>query len=230
MTKIFSVFVLLTIGCLLSTTPARARAASPSATPSESTPSAVQELREKVKEIVRQKIDEVKKGQKRAYFGEITKIDGNMITIFTPTNRKRQVKVSEETKIVKADGLKVGDFIIAMGYLTDDEVLEAKRIVVAAKPKVLSRQVAVGKVTDISAEEKILTVRNEKKDLTYTVLVVGNTTITKKVGTKIQKVNFDKIEKDDRLVAIGTLKENGEKILTAKLIHIIPGLNPSPTP
>lgn len=223
MNKKFLIFLLLTFNFLLFTLPAWGQT-------DEATPSAVKEIREKVKEIVRQKIDEVKKGQKRAYFGEITKIDGNMITISDPRNRERQVKVSEETKIVKAGGLKVADFIIAMGYLTADEVLEAKRIVVAAKPKPLPRQVAVGKVTDISAEEKILTVRNEKKDLTYTVLVVGNTMITKKVGTKIQKVNFDKIEKGDRLVAIGTLKENGEKILTAKLIHVIPGLGPSPTP
>lgn len=222
MNKKLLIFSLLAISCLLSAGSAWGQG--------EATPSAVEEIREKVKEIVRQKIDEVKKGQKTAYFGEITKIDGNLITLFAPTNRERQVKISEETKIVKAGGLKVGDFIISMGYLADDEILEAKRIVTAAKPKPLTRQVAVGKVTDISAEERILTVKNDKKSLTYTVLITDSTTMTKKVETKIQKIDFAKIEKSDRIVAIGTLKENGEKILTAKLIHIIPGNPPAGGP
>lgn len=233
MKKKLSVLALLTVGLSLFVLPAWGQG--------EASPSAVREIREKVKEMVRQKIDEVKKGQKGAYAGEITKISGDLITISTLTNKQSQVRVGEETKIIgsakkeiKADGLKIGDFIIAMGYLGENEVLEAKRVIVATKPKPLSRQVAFGKVTDISVEERILTVKNEKRDLTYTVLVTNNATITKKVGVKIQKIDFSKIEKGDRIVAIGTVKENGEKMLTTKLIHVIPGNppagGPSPTP
>ncbi|PIS13852.1 hypothetical protein COT65_02020 [Candidatus Shapirobacteria bacterium CG09_land_8_20_14_0_10_47_13] len=227
---------MLVIGYWLSVSPILAAVATPSATPSEGNPSVVQELRDKVKEIVRQQIDEIKKGQKRAYFGEISQITDSLITVSVSADKEKQIKISAETKIInlakkdiKVTDLKISDFIIAMGNLGDEEVLEAKRIVVAARPKALSRRVAVGKVTDISTEERILTVKNDKKDLTYTITIAGNAVITKKVGTKIQKVTFDKIEKGDRLVAIGTLKENGEKILTAKLIHIIPGQTNTPT-
>lgn len=215
-----------------------------------STPSAVKEIRDKVKEMVRQKIEEVKMGQKRAYFGEIIKIDAGLITISSPIGKEWQIVTSDQTKIIgrgrketKIEDLKIGDFIIAMGYISSDGILEARRLVIINKPKPLARQVAFGKVTDISPEEKILTVRNEKKDLTYTVLVVSNTIITKKVGIKIQKVSFDKIEKGDRIVAIGTPTEDGKKFITAKIIHVIPaspsggpgnpptgGPSPTPTP
>ena len=214
----------------------------------EATSPAVQQLREKVKEIVREKIEEVKMGQKRAFFGEISQISGSVITITNPRG-ERQIKVSEDTKIlsigrkeIKLQDLEIGSFVIAMGYLGDNGILEARRIVVIEKPKPPAREVAFGKVTDISAEEKILTVKNEKKGITYTVVVTEKTIITKKGETKIEKVNFSAIEKGDRVVAIGTPTENETKLITAKIIHVIPGkatgqevtptpkASPTPTP
>lgn len=196
----------------------------------EATSPAVQQIREKVKEIVREKIEEVKKGQIRAFVGEISKISNLNITTTNPRGEK-QIRVSEETKIIgkgrkeiKLEDLEIGNFILAMGYLGDNGVLEARRIVVAEKPKLPARAVAFGKVTDISTtEEKILTVKNEKKGITYTVVVTDKTIITKKGETKIEKVNFSAIEKGDRIVAIGTPTENEKKVITAKIIHVIPG-------
>jgi hypothetical protein len=195
----------------------------------DATPAGVKEIREKVKEIVREKIEEVKKGQKRAYVGEISQISNSLITVTNPRGEK-QIRVSEETKIlgigriqIKLKDLKIGNFLIAMGYLGDEDILEARRVVVAEKPILPVREVAFGEVTDISTEEKILTVKNEKKGITYTVEVTGKTKITKKIETKIQKAKFSDIQKGDRLVAVGTPTQNEEKIITAKIIHIIPG-------
>jgi len=109
-----------------------------------------------------------------------------------------------------------------MGYLGDNGILETRRVVVVEKPKLPVREVAFGEVTDISTEEKILTIKNDKKGITYTIEVTGTTKITKKTDTKVEKAKFSDIEKGDRLVAIGTPTENEEKIITAKLIHIIP--------
>lgn len=203
----------------------------------EATSPAVQQIREKVKEIVREKIEEVKKGQIRAFVGEISQISNLNITITNPRGEK-QVRVSEETKIIgkgrkeiKLEDLEIGNFILAMGYLGDNSVLEARRIVVAEKPKLPARAVAFGKVTDISTTgEKILTVKNEKKGITYTVVVTDKTIITKKGETKIEKVNFSAIEKGDRVVAIGTPTENETKLITAKIIHVIPAPTPTEVP
>ncbi len=110
-----------------------------------------------------------------------------------------------------------------MGYLGESETLEAKRIVVISKPKPPFRVVAFGRVTDISSEEKLLTVKNEKKGITYTIAVTDKTIITKKTDNKVQKVQFSAIEIGNRLVAVGTPTENENKLITAKIIHVIPG-------
>jgi len=201
----------------------------------------IQQIREAVKEKVREKVQEVRQGIPRAYFGEIKQVGSEE---FSLENRREtiQVKVSSETKIVgqkkenlEFKDLKVGDFCIAMGYLTENAVLEAKRIVIIPKPKPPARITAFGNVSDISEEEKILTLKNEKRGLTYTILTNEKTVITKKGETKIEKVNFSAIKIGDRLIVVGTLKENEEKIITAKIIHVIPGKamgsqKPSPFP
>jgi len=189
----------------------------------------IQQIREAVKERVREKIEEVKRDVSRAYVGEITQIGESDFTLDT-RRQVAQIKVTSETKIIGKNKqtlefkeLKVDNFCIAMGYPVENGILEAKRIVVISKPKPPAREVAVGRVTDISAEEKILTVKNDKKGLIYTIQVTEKTIITKKGEKGIEKVKFSTIEINDWIIAIGTPTVNEEKIITAKIIHVIPG-------
>ena len=63
------------------------------------------------------------------------------------------------------------------------------------------------------------------------VVINDKTTITKKTDKNVEKVGFSEIEIGDHLVAIGSMTENEEKIITAKIIHVIPGLSkPTTTP
>lgn len=201
----------------------------------------IKEIRDQVKEKVREKIQEVQQGAKRAYAGKITQISESVITI-SGNSGERSIETSTDTKIIGKNNkaielkdLQVGQFIIAMGYVKDQNILDARRIVVVNQPKPPTIEVAVGKVTDISAEEKLLTVRSEKKGLVYTIEVTNKTKITKKLDTKVTTAKFSDIKKDDRVVCIGTPTQNEEKIIEAKLIHVIPGLalgqiKPSTTP
>jgi len=205
----------------------------------------IQQIREAVKEKVKERVQEIRQGIPRAYFGEIKQIGSQEFTLQT-RREEIQVTVGSETKIIgknKQDlqfkDLKLGDYCIAMGFLNENRALEAKRIVLIPKPKPPKRIAFWGKVSDISSEEKILTVINEKKGLTYTVAVNEKTIITKKVGTSIQRANFSAIEIGDKVAVVGTPSESEEKIVTAKIIHVIPGKaigtqkpspSPSPTP
>lgn len=244
MKKITLILLFVTLGFLY-TLPAKAISPTPTASPSV-TPTLsgnledkIQEIREEVKKKVREKIEEIKKGTKAAYAGEIINISDLTLTLNAPTG-ERKVQIATDTAIISLGGrkvtppdLKVGNFILAMGYLGDNNLLEAKRIVVANKPKLVIREVAFGKVTDISSDEKIITVKNEKRNLLYTIEVTDKTIITKKIDGSVKKVKFADIAIGDRLVAIGTPTENEEKIIVAKLIHVIPGLSKptkSPTP
>jgi len=189
----------------------------------------IQQIREAVREKVRERVEEVRQGIPRAYFGEIKQIGSQEFTLET-RREEIQVKVSAETKIVGKNkqnlefkDLKVGDYCIAMGYSTENKALEAKRIVLISKPKPPLRATIFGKVTDISEEEKVLTVKNERRGLTYTIATSEKTMITKKGETRIEKVDFSAIKIGDRVVVVGTRKENEEKIINAKIIHVIPG-------
>jgi len=226
--------IFLTIALCFSASAITIKAVSP--TP-EATDSAVQEIRDKVKEIVREKLDETQKGQRRAFVGEITNISDLQLTLQTNQGDKQlniatdAALIGKGSKKITMKDLKTGLFAITMGFMEENDVLGVRRLVVSEKPKTASKEIAFGKVTDISTEEKILTVKNEKKGIIYTVEINDKTTITKKVDDKIQKIKFAVIENSDWVVAIGTTTENEHKLITAKIVHVIPGLStvtPSP--
>lgn len=234
--------ILLPVTCyLLLFTPIFAQSPSPSPTltPEETTSPEGKAIRDRVKELVREKIEELKKGRKAAYFGEIVSIAEGQISV---SNRfgQNQILINKETKLIGAnrqeislDQLKKGFFAVAMGYFDENQLLVAKRLVVMSKPKPLVGETAFGRVADISKEENILTVKNQKKGLTYLVEVTGKTVITKKLDGNVQKITFDKIALGDRLIAVGAAENNEAKMITAKLIHVIPGKavgQQSPTP
>ena len=232
----FLIFFLIVLNLLLAAFDVNAATPSPEVTPEASQEEAVmgekvKEIRDAIKEKVREKIEEAKRGPKRAFVGEISQIADNTLKL---ENRQgnREVQIDTEAAIIglkretlQFEDLQPDDFVIAMGYLSEENVLLARRIVLRPKPKPRQREVAFGLVTDISAAEgeEILTVKNEKKGMTYMVDAGSAKMITKKLEGKIQKVTFADIALDDRLVAIGTVTENEEKIITAKIIHVIPG-------
>ncbi|MCX6726070.1 MAG: hypothetical protein NT052_02030 [Candidatus Shapirobacteria bacterium] len=202
-----------------------ANAVSP--TPTSATESAVQEIRDKVKEIVREQIEETQKGQKMAFTGELTAINDADLKIETNQGEKN-LKIATDAAIINKTGkkIKIGElktsfFAIAMGYLEDNDILGVRRLVVVEKPKANGKEAAFGKVTDISSEEKIITIKNEKKNLIYTIEIDDKTIITKKVENKDQKVKFNVVSKGDKLIAIGTPSENENKIITAETVYII---------
>jgi hypothetical protein len=192
----------------------------------------VQEIRQLVKEKVQEKLAEIKnREQKRAYVGEISAITGSTITLETKRGTKN-VLVNEETNIVgpqrktlKVTDLKVGDTIIAMGTVDPDGVMTAKRIVVVPKPPKAPplRRAVFGRVKEIDKNKQILTVVHLKKEeVSFQVKASDKTRITKKLDGKMQKIDFSKIVIGDRLAAVGTWDETNQ-ILTAKIIHVIPG-------
>ncbi len=207
-------FLLLAIG---------AKAASPSPA---ATDAAVQEIRDKVKEIVQKKIKDTQQGQKAGFFGEISKIGDNLLTLETNQGDK-ELQVATDAAIVQnnkkatLEDLETGSFAIGMGYLKDTNLLDTKRLVVAKKTELPAREMAFGQVSDISSEEEVLTIKNEKKNLIYTIEINSKTVITKTAGGKDTKVKFGDIAKGDKLVTVGAPSENEHKIITAKIIKII---------
>lgn len=207
----------------------------------EPSPSPTDEVTQKVQERMEKVLESAEEKSKRAYVGTLKSISNSTLTIETRLG-DFQIKVVTDAVILnqKREEIELGDLelgskIIAMGFLNEQNVLEVKRILVIEKFQTPAVEVAFGIVTDISKDEKVLTVKHPKKQTIYMVEVTNNTKITKKVEGKIQTVKFSDIKENDRLVAIGKPGLNEEKIITAKLIHVIPGKavgqqSPSPTP
>lgn len=186
-------------------------------------------IKQKVEERIEKVLESADENKKRALAGTIKAITVSTLTIKTPTE-DFQAKVATDAAILNVEreeitleDLEIGNKVIAMGYFGEQNVLEAKRIVIRKEFQTPAVEVGFGIVTDISQEEKILTIKHPKTQTIYMVEVDSKTEITKKVEGEIETVKFDDVEENDLLVAIGKSGEDGEKSITAKLIHVISG-------
>ena len=190
----------------------------------------VKDIRDAVKEKVQERLDEVQKGQKRAFVGEVSDLTNHTL-ILTVRQEEKQVRVSDEATIINLkrqeidfEDIEIGSHVIAMGYLEENGILDGRRIVVTEKPTPPVQRVAFGEMTDKSTEENVLTVKHPKKETVWSVEVTSKTRVTKKEDEEMETIKFDEIEIGDHLVAIGS-PDTEENFIVAKLIHVVPGLS-----
>lgn len=212
--------LLLVLFCFSSLISLRALAQTPEETDEEL-------IKQKVEERIEKVLDSTDENQKRALVGSIKAVVVSTLTIKTSSG-DFQAKVATDATIlnlereeIKLEDLEIGNKVIAMGYFDDQDVLEAKRIVIREELQASDAEVTFGTVTDISQEEKVLTIKHPKTQTVYMVETDSKTEIAKKVDGEIEEIKFSEIEEGDSLVAIGKLGENEEKVVTAKLIHVL---------
>lgn len=201
---------------------------SPSPTIDPRIPKAVEERIEKV-------LSTAEEGRKRALVGTLKSIANSTLTIETQAG-ELQAKVATDAAVLNEDreeielnDLEIGSNIVAMGYLVNQDVLDARRVVVTEEFQTPETESVFGLVTDISQEEKVLTIKHPKNQTVYMVDINTNTKITKRVEGEVQEIKFGDIEENDRLVVIGEPEENEEKIITANLIHVVsPSITATP--
>ena len=197
-----------------------------SPTPTE-TDEKIKGIRDTFKEKVKEQINEIKKSTRKAFVGTVSKITNQSFSLNTKSG-PQVIKTSDETEIVDENRKEIGledikleDNLIAMGYLDENDVLKAKRVVLAPKPEEDKREIAAGIVTDLSKESLLITLRNENKVKTYTILVNNKTNIKQKEDDQIDKGEFKKIAEGDFLIAIGTPEEDNGKIITAATLCFV---------
>ncbi len=238
--KISGFILLYTLYCILHTSTVVAQSPTPTKQVAlQPTPTVGEDIKEKVKE----RIESIKlQSQKRAFWGIFKKRVDTTLILETVQGEKR-IKTDDKTvfvnatkKQIKITDLEIDNFIIALGYWQENGTLTAKRVIVLTKaPKPApQRQIVFGRVSQIDKNKKILAITHPKKKTITEIKVESSTIITKKVDGSIKKVVFAAINIGDRLVAI-TTKKTTEEILTAKIIHVVPGLaegqtTPTPTP
>lgn len=203
---IFSLLATITPSVLAATpTPTAAATAEPTSTNLEE----IQRIRQAVQQKVKEKIREIASTEdtKKAIVGDVVQVNANNITI-SFEDKQRQLIVNDDTvyineKRVKTtlDKIKVGQGILAMGYLNADGVLDTRRIVFLNLADVTNQQsTVVAKIADISTSSSVLLLIPVKdKDQQYQVKIDTKTSVTTK---KKDKLTTDDLYTSQKIVAI----------------------------
>ena len=157
-----------------------------------------EKIRQEVTRIVQ---DQEEPEQKKAFSGEITDIFNKTIVLET-RDGKKTVKVEQKgliisnNKEIDFEDLEIGSWVIAMGYLTETELLSAKRIVVSTKPDKQEKEALMG--TIIEAEDKRLIIKTTADNEPAIIVYDETTAIFDYAGDDLE------LEKGQVIVAAGT--------------------------
>ena len=209
-------------------TPKLTPTASPPATltPTSTEDEKVQEIRE----AINQKVQQIKeKIEKKAYVGNILEITDSTITL-SNFRGKQRVRITEATtligsdkKTIKVTDLAVGDKVIALGEISENEILEAKRVIVvpARKTATPKRLVINGKITTIDTKKSAITVTSIKNlDETIDLKIdKGSSLISQKDPKAVLKLKD--LAPDQRAIVVYPEPAEGKSVV-AKTIFILP--------
>lgn len=162
----------------------------------ESTESGQNEIREKINKISL---------KKTAYVGTITDISSGTIQIKSVQGDIKQMSLSEDTSYVntlkknaeiKSVDLAIGDYIVAMGFVNGNKVLNAKGILISG-PIVENKYEAIsGTISQASKTKLVITKNNgEASEITLPKKWVGP--------------NIKELKENQKIIVVGEI--NGDK-------------------
>ncbi len=158
----------------------------------------IQSIREVVQQKVKEKLNIITtpSSKPKAFFGSIKKINGLQIEI-SQNNENKTIITTEETifvnlKKIKSNikELKVGDEILAIGYLNSQNQLEVKRVIVIELNKFKNNtQIINGQIVDVSQNSPVFViVPLNNKNSQYQIETDANTIKKINTGQKIVAV------------------------------------------
>lgn len=208
----------------------------PSPTPTSSTSDEIQKIRQAVQEKVQEKLNQiVNKPVKRGWLGTITQTNAAQITL-TSHNQSRIVIPATDLTIVSGSrkldivNLKIGQTILALGYLKPDNTLDTKRIVVVdAKSIIDIGQIVSGRIVDSSTSSAIFVlVPFDNKDLQYQVKTDTKSVILSKTSQKISALTL--ISGQKIIAFLNPLAKGSKTYLIQQAINLTYTPSPTPTP
>jgi hypothetical protein len=168
------------------------------------------------------------------YFGTITDITNTSLQLKSDTGEIKQISISDSTNFVrfakttttlKLKDVAIGDYIIAMGYVLEKDVLSSSRVLITTPIQPETKLVLLGKVSSIKKGQITIISASDGKEIE---VIPSNTTITTNGDPdNIKKVMFATISEEDTILLVGKAKDSQ---IEATRIHIISSPEPSPTP
>ena len=149
--------------------------------------------------------------QPKAYLGIVTDITSTTIQIKDTASQIQQISVGADgitvvntkgtnNKTVKLTDVAIGDFIVAMGYVNGNQVLEAQRILITDPLEEPTLTVSMAKVT--KASSKTLTVADIKSGETATLTPIKSTSIKSLTSGKMANIKITVINANDTVISV----------------------------
>jgi len=203
----------------------------PTAIPTPTITSEIQKFREIIQEKVKAKLQEINQevqtDPKRGYIGTITKIESTQISLSTK-DKNRTIILSPNTVYlnnksikIKSTDLKIGQEILVIGVLDDQQNLSAKRIIVTTiKSSQNLKTIVLGQVVDISTMYSLMAIIPiSNKNTQYQVKTdTKNLQIISKTG---EKLTLKDISKGKKIIVISTSVSPSGQTLTAEKIVVM---------
>lgn len=147
----------------------------------------------------------------RAYIGTVTDIAETTIQIRSTDSQIEQISATGESidvlntkgtsnKSVKFADIAIGDFIVAMGYLDGNDVLDAKRILISDVPNDPKLDISLYKVKNVGKKslDLVSVARSEDSSLTPD----KNTVILSFDEGKVKKIALADISPDQLIIVV----------------------------
>jgi len=194
----------------------------------EENPEEIEKLREEIEKQVQEKLNSIiDKEEKRGWTGEITD-KGETGFKIDFKDESRTITLGSEVTIIDDyreemtfNELNINNYVLIMGYLQIDGVLEARRIVVTQKVEDVSTLAIFGTINDKSTESNVLLV-SDKAGEEYELIIEKTTILRQKVDNEKKKIDYDDIHSNQKLVAIISPPENNGSTFNAVEIIILP--------
>ena len=149
--------------------------------------------------------------QPKAYLGVVTDITSSTIQIKNPESQIEQIAAEGDgisvvntkgtsNKAVKLTDVAIGDFIVAMGYVNGDHVLNAQRVLITDPLEATELSLSIGKVVKSSA--KSFTVADAVKGTESTTTPGKNTFIATFSAGKTTTIKISGIKTDDLVIVV----------------------------
>lgn len=211
-------------------------------TASASVDEKVESLTDKLKQIVKGNsptpTEIIKTNTPKSFFGSITQISDSQISI-NISNQSKTLKLNEKITYIdtkrqksKLSNFKVGQTILAMGYINDDESLDCRRIIATESKSVENNiQVITGKIVDISQSQTspiFVLIPFQNKNGQYQIKTDSKTEIIDITQKKIN--SSDVIVSGKKIIAI--IKpdtQSSQTFYASKIITLDISQSPTPT-
>jgi hypothetical protein len=214
---------------------------------SKETDEVTDEVKEEVKEKVSQRLQNIVY-RKVALVGTLSEVTDDSL-VLSINGSQRQVKSSEDTvyldqrkgeREIKKEDLELGEPVIVMGWQkTDEDLVDARRVVEIEPQTKLERQVVVGEIQEVAKKGASLTLTETGTNQEWEVTLTKSGQVVSQVQGEITEVDWDEaIDVGKKVVVLSVEEVKAEteeeeisesKTLTARLIYIYP-LPPTPTP